>query len=51
MLPLTFNLHLIIIIIIIKVIVRDVKLELFHNRSLNFHNRLLTDDRIDSRHS
>ena len=30
---------------------RDVKLELFRNRSLNFHNRLLTDDRIDGRQS
>ena len=30
---------------------RDVKLALFRNRSLNFYNRLLTDDRIDSRQS
>jgi len=29
----------------------NVKLKLFHNRFLNFHNRLLTDDRIDSRQS
>ena len=30
---------------------KDVKLELFCNRSLNFQNQLLTDDRIDSRQS
>jgi len=30
---------------------RDVKFELFCNRFLNFHNCLLTDDRIDGRQS